>query len=202
MNQFKHSLPLVLAYIFGLLAIVGLLFVPALAKTLTGWVGFLAAVALLIGILNLLSVHFRRLLQGNIYSIVLVISLLAILGLGVTDYIEVTDGAVSTAFRNVQAPLEAALASMLAFFLLFSGVRVLQRRRSWWGLLFIGSVIVFLLGRTPLPGKIGELFIDFSDVLTDVFVTAGMRGILIGVAIGAIAVSVRVLMGIDKPYNK
>jgi hypothetical protein len=202
MNQFKHSLPLVLAYIFGLLAIVGLLFVPALAKTLTGWVGFLAAVALLIGILNLLSVHFRRLLQGNIYSIVLVISLLAIFGLGVTDYIEVTDDAVSTAFRNVQAPLEAALASMLAFFLLFAGVRVLQRRRSWWGLLFIGSVIVFLLGRTPLPGKIGELFIDFSDVLTDVFVTAGMRGILIGVAIGAIAVSVRVLMGIDKPYNK
>ena len=202
MNQFKQSLPLVLAYIFGVLALVGLLFVPALAKTLTGWVGFLAAVALLIGILNLLSVHFRRLLQGNIYSIVLVISLLTIVGLGVTDYIEVTDDAVSTAFGNVQAPLEAALASMLAFFLLFSGVRVLQRRRSWWGLLFIGSVIVFLLGRTPLPGKIGELFTDFSDILTGVFVTAGMRGILIGVAIGAIAVSVRVLMGIDKPYNK
>ena len=202
MNQFKQSLPLVLAYIFGLLALVGLLFVPALAKTLTGWVGFLAAVALLIGILNLLSVHFRRLLQGNIYSIVLVISLLVMFGLGVTDYIEVTDDAVSTAFINVQAPLEAALASMLAFFLLFSGVRVLQRRRSWWGLLFIGSVIVFLLGRTPLPGKIGELITDFSTVLSDIFVTAGMRGILIGVAIGAIAVSIRVLMGIDKPYNK
>lgn len=202
MNQFKQSLPLVLAYIFGVLALVGLLFVPALAKTLTGWVGFLAAVALLIGILNLLSVHFRRLLQGNIYSIVLVISLLVMFGLGVTDYIEVTDDAVSTAFIHVQAPLEAALASMLAFFLLFSGVRVLQRRRSWWGLLFIGSVIVFLLGRTPLPGKIGELLTDFSDALSDIFVTAGMRGILIGVAIGAIAVSIRVLMGIDKPYNK
>ena len=202
MNQFKQSLPLVLAYIFGVLALAGLLFVPALAKTLTGWVGFLAAVALLIGILNLLSVHFRRLLQGNIYSIVLVISLLVMFGLGVTDYIEVTDDAVSTAFIHVQAPLEAALASMLAFFLLFSGVRVLQRRRSWWGLLFIGSVIVFLLGRTPLPGKIGELITDFSTVLSDIFVTAGMRGILIGVAIGAIAVSIRVLMGIDKPYNK
>ncbi len=202
MNQFKQSLPLAMAYIFGVLALVGLLFVPALAKTLTGWVGFLAAVALLIGILNLLSVHFRRLLQGNIYSIVLVISLLVMFGLGVADYIEVTDDAVSTAFINVQAPLEAALASMLAFFLLFSGVRVLQSRRSWWGLLFIGSVIVFLLGRTPLPGKIGELFTDFSTVLSDIFITAGMRGILIGVAIGAIAVSIRVLMGIDKPYNK
>jgi hypothetical protein len=202
MNQLKQSLPLVLAYIFGVLALVGLLFIPGLAKTLTGWVGFLAAVAILIGILNLLSVHFRRLLQGNIYSIVLVISLLAMIGLGVTDYIEVTDDAVSIAFEYVQAPLEAALASMLAFFLLFAGVRVLRRRRSWWGLLFIGSVIIFLLGRTPLPGKIGEVVANFSDVLTGVFVTAGMRGILIGVAIGAIAVSIRVLMGIDRPYDK
>ncbi len=202
MNQLKHSSPLILAYVFGILAIIGLLFVPALAKTLTGWVGFLAAVALMIGILNLLSVHFRRLVQGNIYSAVLVLSILVMAVLGITDALGVTDGGVSIVFKNIQAPLEAALASMMAFFLLFAGVRIIQRRQNIWALVFIGFVIVFLLGRTPLPGILGDIFVGLSDFFTKTFVSAGMRGILIGVAIGAIAVSIRVLMGTDRPYDK
>lgn len=202
MNQIRQSLPLALAYVFGALALIGLLFVPGLAKTITGWVGFLAVIALLIGILNLLSVHSRRLAQGNIYSAILVISLCAMIALGVTDFLDVTDGGVSAVFRYVQAPLEAALASMLAFFLLFAGVRILQRRRSWWAFIFIVSVIIFLLGRTPLPGFLGEILVSTSDFLTTVFVSAGMRGILIGIALGAVAVSIRVLMGIDRPYSK
>ena len=202
MTPIRKTLPLVLTYIFGIAAIIGLLFVPVLAKLLTGWVGFLAAVALLIGILNLLSVHSRRLITGNFYSIVLVVSFLAVITLGITDALEVTDNGVSTVFHYVQAPLEAALASMLAFFLLFAGARIIQRRRNWWGLLFIGFVVIFLLGRTPLPGSIGEIFIDISELISTIFVSAGMRGILIGVALGAIAVSIRVLTGMDRPYDK
>ncbi|MFN2190393.1 MAG: hypothetical protein ACK2T3_16645 [Candidatus Promineifilaceae bacterium] len=202
MDQIKQSVPRILAYIFGALALLGLLFLPGLAKILTSWVGFLAAIALLIGILNLTSVHFRRLFKGNLYSLVLLICLLGMVGLGISDYFEVTDNSVSTAFSFVQAPLEAAFASMLAFFLLFSGVRVLQKRRSWWGVLFVVSVIIFLVGRTPLPGKIGRLFTDFSELVSNLFVTSGMRGILIGVAIGAVAVTIRVLMGMERPYDK
>ncbi|HET6445245.1 MAG TPA: hypothetical protein VFI27_11765 [candidate division Zixibacteria bacterium] len=202
MNQIRQSLPLALAYVFGALALIGLLFVPALAKTITGWVGFLAVIALLIGILNLFSVHSRRLVRGNIYSGVLVVSLVAMIGLGITDFIELTDGGVSAAFKYVQAPLEAAFASMLAFFLLFAGVRVIQRRRSWWAIIFITSLVIFLLGRTSLPGFLGEILGTVSDIMTLVFVSSGMRGILIGIALGAIAVSIRVLMGTDRPYNK
>ncbi len=202
MNQIKRSLPLILAYVFGVLALIGLLFVPVIAKTLTGWAGFLAAIALLIGIINLLTVHSRRLVRGNVYSGVLVLSLSAVVLLGATDYIGLTTGGVSAVFKHVQAPLEAAVASMLAFFLLFSGVRIVQRRPNGWAILFIVAVIIFLLGRTPLPGLVGDAFVGLSDFLTDVFVSAGMRGILIGIALGAIAVSIRVLMGTDRPYNR
>jgi hypothetical protein len=202
MTQFKRSLPLILAYVFGVLALIGLLFLPAIAKILTGWAGFLAAIALLTGIINLLTVHSRRLVQGNVYSGVLVLSLTAVVLLGVTDGLGLTSGGVSTVFKHVQAPLEAALASMLAFFLLFSGVRIIQRRRTWWAIIFIVSVIIFLLGSTPLPGLVGDVFVGLSDFLTKVFVSAGMRGILIGISLGAIAVSLRVLMGTERPYNK
>jgi hypothetical protein len=191
-----------MAYIFGVLALVGLLLIPSLSKILTGWVSFLAAIALLIGILNLLNVHTRRLLKGNAYSIALVLSLLVMLLLGVTDWLDVTEGGVSTAFEYAQAPLEAAMASMLAFFLLFSGVRVMQRRRSLWALIFIVSVILFLLGKTPLPAILSDIFVVVSDFLTLVFVSSGMRGILIGIALGAMADSLRVLMGTDRPYDR
>jgi hypothetical protein len=202
MIQFKRSLPLILAYFFGVLALIGLLFIPVLAKTLTGWAGFLAAVALLVGIINLLAVHSRRLVQGNVYSGVLVLSLSAVVVLGATDYLDLTSGGVTTVFKHIQAPLEAAVASMLAFFLLFSGVRIIQRRRSWWAIIFIVAVIIFLLGRTPLPGLVGDVFVGLSDFLTAVFVSAGMRGLLIGISLGAIAVSIRLLMGTDRPYNR
>jgi hypothetical protein len=202
MDQIKNSLPLILAYVFGVMALIGLLFVPVIAKTLTGWAGFLAAIALLIGIINLLTVHSRRLVRGNVYSGVLVLSLSAVVLLGATDYLGLTTGGVSAVFKHVQAPLEAAVASMLAFFLLFSGVRIVQRRPNRWAILFIVAVIIFLLGRTPLPGLIGDAFVGLSDFLTVVFVSAGMRGILIGIALGAIAVSIRVLMGTDRPYDR
>jgi hypothetical protein len=40
------------------------------------------------------------------------------------------------------------------------------------------------------------------QVIDSLFVTAGMRGLLIGVAIGTIMLSLRVLVGLERPYNK
>lgn len=202
MAALKNSIPLVLAYLFGAMALLGLLFVPFIAQTLTGWVSFLAAVALLLGILNLSTVHLRRLAKGNTYSGALTLSLIAVIILGITDSSGLTEEGVSTVFRNIQAPLEAAMASLLVFFLLFSGIRIVDRRRSWWAVLFIVAVILFLLGKTPMPAILGDIFADLSEFLTVVFVSAGMRGVLIGIALGAIAVALRVLMGTDRPYEK
>jgi hypothetical protein len=202
MSRIRNFLPLTLAILFGVLALIGLLLLPPIARLLTNWVSFLSAIALLIGILNLLNVHTHRILKGNAYSIALVLSLLAMILLGVTDWVGVTEAGVSTLFDYVQAPLEAAVASMLAFFLLFSGARVLQRQKSWWALVFIVSVILFLLGKTPLPGFLSDLFIGVSDFLTMVFVSSGIRGILIGIALGAMIVTLRVLMGTDRPYDR
>jgi hypothetical protein len=94
------------------------------------------------------------------------------------------------------------MASLLAFFLLFAGIRLLQRQRNWWAVLFLATVILIILGRTPLPGFLGDLFGGISDFIGAVFVNAGMRGILIGVALGVITISIRVLMGWERPYEK
>jgi hypothetical protein len=202
MKNVKRTLPLALAIAFGLLTVLGLLLVPPLGDLLTAWASFLAAVALLLGAVNLLGIHVRRLSQGNIYSGILVISMLAVFVLGVTDSLGFTENGVGIVFENVQVPLEMAMASLLAFFLLFAGFRLLRRQRSRWSALFIVSVIVLLLGRTPLPFVTDGLFSQVERFVGDVIVNAGMRGILIGIALGTIAVGLRILMGSERPYDK
>lgn len=202
MITYRQTLPVALAIAFGLLTLLGLLFVPELGATMTAWASFLAAVTLLLGAINLLGVHARRLSGGNVYSGVLILSMLAVFILASTDFLGLTDGGVNTIFELIQVPLEAAVASLLVFFLLFAGMRLLRGQQSIWSVLFMTTVLLTLLGRTLLPGPLAEPFRWINQILSEIVVTAGVRGILIGVAIGIIAVSLRVLTGSERPYDK
>ena len=158
MEILKSRIPVVLAVAFGVLTLLGVLLIPGLGITLTAWASFLAAAALMLGILNLLGVHMRRLNDGNYYSLILIIGMGLVFLLAVTDWLNLTEDGVGSVFNLVQAPLEAAMASMLAIFLLFSGFRLLQRQRSWWALLFIVTVILLLLAQTTLPDFFSRFF--------------------------------------------
>jgi hypothetical protein len=67
--------------------------------------------------------------------------------------------------------------------------------------LFLGVALVILLVSAPLPfGRIPGA--DFAKwLINEFFAVAGARGILIGVALGALATGLRVLFGIDRPYG-
>jgi hypothetical protein len=198
----KNGLPLVIAVLTGLLTLIGLLLAPALSDLLLSWAIFLAAAALLFGIINLLFVHLARVFRGNLYSGVLIVAMLAVFALAATDTFAMTEGGVATAFNWLQAPLEAAVASLLAFFLLFAGFRLFQRQRNLWSILFLATVVLIMLGNTPLPETLSSPFGSLADVISTTVVSAGMRGILIGIALGAITLSLRLLAGSEQPYNK
>lgn len=198
MSLVRRTVPRILAVVFGIVTLLILAITPSQGGLLTGWASFLAAVALLLGILNLFSVHIRRTFQGNFYSLVLVLGLLATLLLGFSGLF----GGAATIFTYVQAPLEAALGAVLAFFLFFAALRLLYRNHNWWTVLFIVTVILVLLGVTPLPDFLSEIFTTVNSFISLIFVSAGMRGILIGVALGTITVTLRLILGSEQPYNK
>jgi hypothetical protein len=198
----RRGIPFATAVIAGLVTLLGLLLLPELGNMILGWATFLAAVALLLGISNLFIVHSGRLARGNGYSGVLLFAMTLMFALAATDMAGLTDDYVTLTFGWLQAPLEAAVASLLAFFLLFAAFRLLQRQRSVWTLLFLTVVVIVMLGQTPLPGILSDVFGSIADVIALIFVNAGMRGILIGVALGTITLSVRLLTGSEQPYNK
>lgn len=207
----KRGIPVVTAVIFGVLTLLGLLLpLPEVSSLLLGWAGFLVAVALILGVLNLFAVHTTRLFrERNPYSGILIISMLAVAALAITDSdaVNLTENGVGVVFNMVQAPLEAAVASLLAFFLLFAGFRLLKRQRNIWSVLFLLTAVLILLSNalinsTLLSPEANLVFGQLRNTIQNIFVTAGIRGILIGVALGIVTMSIRMLIGLERPYNK
>ncbi len=206
--MFKRNLPLAIAISFGALTLLGLLFLPDLSRLILSWAAFLAAAALLLGVLNLFAIHLQRLTkEGSLYSGILILGMTAVFGLAITDQLSITQNGVMTAFNWIQAPLEAALASLLAFFLLFAGFQTLKRQRSLWTVLFVATAVILLISQaltatTLLPDNVRDLFNAIQNNINNIIAVAGMRGLLIGIALGAITLSLRLLLGMDQPYNK
>lgn len=197
----KRAVPAAVAITFGLTTLVGLLFVPPLSRLILDWMAFLAAVALVLGIVNLFAVHLRRSFRRNGYSLLLLLSMVAVFALAVTDEVGITEGWVDSIFFQIQVPLEAALASLLAFFLLFAGIRLLQRQRNVWSVLFLLTAIFLLFSQSPLPSGWGAFIEPVRTFINGVLVTAGMRGLLLGIALGTIMLSLRLLAGVERPYS-
>lgn len=207
----KRAIPLALALASGLLTLLALLLeLPAIYTLLLGWATFLATIALLLGVLNLLAVHLRRIAtpgaSSRYYSAALVLGMVAVFAAALADANHLTTSSLATLFHWVQAPLEAAFAALLPLLLLFSGFQLLQRQPTvMTGLFFTTAVFTLLyhLLHTPLlpPFPLQATLLQLGDWLENVVALAGMRGLLIGTALGTITLSLRILAGWERPYQ-
>jgi len=164
------------------------------------------AVTVLIGLLNLITVHFGRIRQrkgGWGYSVVLLISTLGVIILTILERANVLRGSPSITtilLENVQVSIESALAGLLLFALVYGAFRTLRHRLSGWGVLFTLALLIILVAALPLPGF--QLLSNVRDWLMNVPVSAGARGILLGIALATVVAGVRVLTGQDRSYRE
>ena len=91
--------------------------------------------------------------------------------------------------------------AILSVVLALSVLRMMNRRISIFSLIFIGTLLIVLIGTISLPGFEIELLRDLRSWIVQVVATAGARGILLGVALGAILTGLRVILGADRPYG-
>lgn len=207
--RIKKGVPIFVAIAVGVITLIGLLFsIPAINRITLGWGAMLATLALLLGVINLLTVHARRfVLARNLYSGVLVISMMAVFVAAIADELGVMQGSVAMIFNWVQVPLETAVASLLAFFLLFAAFSLLRWQRSVWSVLFMAAVLIVLLASLLpalafVPDVVVTAVSRLQAIIQNVIATAGMRGLLIGIALGTITFGIRLLTGMERPYNK
>jgi small-conductance mechanosensitive channel len=179
-----------------------------LSNTLLHWAVVLAGFALIVGVINLLSVHWGKLKakkSAGIPSLFLILSFiitLLITGIPLPGLTGTDSPAALWLLRFIQIPVEASLLALLAVTLVVGIVRFLQRRQDGMALIFVVTVVVVLLGSVPIY-MIGQLslFSGLHNWLATVLAGAGVRGLLIGIALGTIAAGLRILMGADRPYG-
>lgn len=203
----KSLFPTAIAIASGLLVLIGY-FIPqgplqSLRSTLVEWAVIVAAFALLAGVLNLLAVHWSKVQHqetGSVYSLVLIISLLVTLG--VVGVFGPTSTWAIWIFDNIQAPIESSLMALLAFVLLFAGIRLFRRRLDMFSVIFLITAVLVMLGTVPflVSGPL-PMLAQVRTWIAQIPAAAGARGILLGVGLGILVTSLRILMGSDRPYS-
>ncbi len=209
----KYVIPAAIALGVGIVTLLGYFIQAAdllvLRTILINWAVILGGLAVLVGLLNLIIVHFRRMqtgARGSVYSLLTIVAAVGTFLVGSGESLRAgsptmyTPGSLTNLlFTDVVVASQAALASLVMFFLVAGAARMLRTRPNRWSLLFLAAAVIVLVGWLPLS-FLGPLN-SARQWLLDVAVSAGARGILIGVALGTLMVGIRVLIGVERPYK-
>lgn len=204
----KRILPMAIAIATGLIVLIdSFVYNPrlhALQQTLVDWALILAAFALILGLFNVLAVHFRRIRDRQQcwrYSPFLIVALVVVLVFGLLDIRGAEGNVVRGIFWNLIFPVQATIASLLAFYVASAAYRAF-RARSLESAVVLAVGVIVLLGQVPVGVYLWDRLPTIKAWILEVPTTAGARGIILGVALGTVATGLRVLLGIDRPYSE
>jgi hypothetical protein len=170
----------------------------------------LAAVALLVGIINLASVHIKKMRQKSDtsgYSLILLISMLVTLVVGLIDMIQTyligrpNFQITNWIFTNIQLPIETSLLAVTTVSLIYAAAGILRKRMNFFAISFFFVVLLVLLGSFSIPPTTIPYLQAIRDWVLRVPALGGARGLLLGIALGTITTGVRILLGADRPYG-
>lgn len=168
------------------------------------WVAIVIAFALFLGFANVISVHWYRIRaqkSGAIYSVVLLFSLAMTLVIGFYFGGPNSYGS-QFIFNFILQPLEATFFALLALFIASAAFRTFRIKiRNPETIFFVLFAVIVLLGQVPLGIYLWSEFPVIKDWILNVPALAGIRGILLGVALGTIATGLRILLGADRSYT-
>jgi len=206
----RREIPLVIVFLFGLFMIVQF-FIPHrsfafLYQEFNNWTIIIGIFTMVVGIGSLITVHYNRIRfkkPGWGYSIVTIfsLSLMSLVGL--------IGGTENELFLNLYrfglSPVTATMFSLLAYFIASAAYRAFRARTVLATLLLISAVVV-MLGRVPIGQIITSWLPDWLQLqniakfLLETPNVAAKRAIYIGVGLGVAAVSLKIILGIERTW--
>lgn len=225
----KRGVPLIITFVVGWVLIIAY-FVPhppfnTLQEDFSLYFDIMAAVAFILGGGNLVRIHVERIggkKPGWGYSAVCMVGFFGTLILGLVKIkgslwapsIDLTESyiAAGTWFKVVYEtlfkPLVATMFALLGFYVATASYRAF-RARNIEATLLLFTAFIILLGRTFvghlltawLPASLQFLDIPLlANWIMAVPNQAGNRAIMIGIALGIVSLSLRVMLGIERSY--
>jgi hypothetical protein len=174
------------------------------SQIIINWAVSLSGVAVLAAIISLLAAHWQKMRQKRAADRY---SLLVIFGFSLVFLAGLVFGGpgnldVQNVVTRIILPIEAGLLGALAIGLTVAAFRLYRARRGWMTLVFGISTLLFVLLNsgvftTSLDIPLIKNALGVLQRLPD----AGARGILLGLALGAVTAGLRIILGVDRPYN-
>lgn len=215
----RTIVPVIVAFLSGFVMIVSFFINPE--RTFLGriesevlvWVTIVGGFTLLLGVVSITRVNWQAVRikkEGWGYNLLTLLSIFvmaipAMLPASWSQLFGDAEGSIyDWLFFHVDYPMMATMFAMLAFYIASAAYRAFRARNPEATLLLITATLV-MLWRIPM----GEAFLRLlSDSLPDMINTyvmnganlAVQRGILIGAALGAASMSLRIMLGIERTY--
>ena len=204
----KKIILITISSITGLLIILGLFFpwspFDLIRKTLLEWAVIVGSIALIIAVLNLIVVHWNKVFTETkkdyaspffIVGFIIVLLVGLLLGPGNEFFINLTSTTIIT--------VESTLLAVLALSLSLASYRFFMKKQNLLAFIFGISTVIFLLSFSGIMALMDKIpFMRFLNNFINSLPIAGSTGILIGMALGAIVTSLRVLFGFTRPYDR
>lgn len=213
----KKRIPLILIFIAGLLGVISFVIPHPSYQVYDEWIRndllrVLSSFAVVLALGSLVRVHsdkIRRRRRNWQYSWLLLIAFAvsAIIGLfgGVAadGILPTMVGSFSfdiqTLYENIVIPLASSMFALLAFFMASAAYRAF-RVRSMEATLLLTAAFIVMIGVLPIGYSISKYLPAFVQWILNVPNVAGQRGIVLGIALGVVATSLKIILGIERAW--
>jgi len=203
----KKQFPIYLVFLCGIIMIAQF-FVPheyseTLFTNANDFVIVIGILALPVGIYSLMKSTVekaRRVPKERVYSLTTIIAFVVMVIAGLDrDWFTSPTSLSARLFNNILVPAQATLFSMLAFYIASAAYRAFRARTVVAGILLV-TAFVIMLRLIPLPGPLASANNALVRWILEVPNMAAKRAILIGIALGGITYSAKILLGIERSY--
>ncbi|MBS4014937.1 MAG: hypothetical protein KGZ86_00640 [Candidatus Latescibacteria bacterium] len=213
----KIRLPLILVLVTGIVGALPFIIPHGIAQSFdnefrNSILRIIAAFSLVLGVGSIVRHHTYKIKwkrENWQYSWILLISLVITSIIGLFGGIEGT-GALPTSVRGfsfdiqtifvyMAIPLGATMFAMLSFFMASAAYRAFRARNFEATLLLIAAFIM-MLGSVPLSSYIFPRLPGFAEWILTVPNTAAKRGMGFGIALGSLATSLKIILGIERGW--
>lgn len=220
----KRQLPLLICFVIGTITALQY-YIPTnfsaeMSEGLSNWYIIVSMFAALLGFVSVGMVHTKKIQRqepGWAYSTLVILGFAAMVVVGFVSGGKETlpDGRISSygwLYKCTLVPLQATMFAILGFYVASAAFRSFRAKSFDAGVLLATAVIV-LLGNVPFTNQVwagwlgihdvGGVKIEMTDIVSWLIGTpnaAARRGVTFGVALGAIATSLKIIFGIERAY--
>lgn len=214
----RTTLPVTIAFVAGIIFVISFFFaedtwIGGISQELRIWVTIVGGFTLLLGVVSIVRTNWvavKKRRDGWGYKLLTLISVFAmalpaILPSSWSPLLGRGAGSIyDWLFLYLDLPMMATMFATLAFYIASAAYRAFRARSAESTLLLITACLI-MLWRVPMGEAFLNLFPGNIPDWLNTYVmngvnTAVQRGILIGAALGAASMSLRIILGIERTY--